>query len=187
MSDVKGAVLAALRRSAGRARLKVGVFYRGDSRLLRAVLAEGHATVVAGDRFRALFKIAEQLGPPGVRPFSIVEARFAALPFTPSSLDALVLTCGLPSGADPSLTIAALKPFVRPGGVIMFPHPVTDGKLGSLSRVLRVLRRGTQPPCQRHTLCASAMSAGLKEISQIVPGGRGVVPWVVTTGVVGRC
>jgi hypothetical protein len=187
MSDVRGAVLAALRRSAGRPRLKVGVFYRGDPRLLRALLAEGHATVVAGDRFRALFKIAEQLGPPGARPFSIVEARFTALPFAPSSLDALVLTRGLPSGADLSPTIAALKPFVKPGGVIMFPHPVTDGKLGRLSRVLRVLRRGMQPPCRRHTLCASAMSAGLKEISQIVAGAKGAAPWVVTAGVVGRC
>jgi ubiquinone/menaquinone biosynthesis C-methylase UbiE len=187
MSDVAGAVLASLRRRAGRARIKVGVFYRGDPALLRALLAEGHATVVAGDRFRQLFRVAEQLGPVGARPFSIVEARFEALPFGPGSLDALVLTRGLPSGADPAQAIAALKPFLRPGGVIVFPHPVTDGRAGALSRVLRVLWRGTQPPCARHALCASAMSAGLKEISQIVPAGRGGAPWVVTMGAVGRC
>jgi len=186
MTDVAGAVLAALRRGAGRARLKVGVFYRGNPGLLRALLAEGHVTVVAGDRFRALFRIAGKLGPPGARPFSIVEARFAALPFRPSSLDALVLTGGLPRGADLAPTIAALTPFLKPGGAIVFPHPVIDGKLGALSLALCALARGTQPPCRRHALCASAMSAGLREISQIVPRGRGAVPWIVTAGVVGR-
>jgi len=186
MSDVTGAVLATLRGRAGRARLRVGVFYRGDPALLRAVLAEGHLTVVAGDRFRALFKVAERLGPAGARPFSIVEARFGALPFRPGSFDALILTRGLPSGADPTLTIAALRPYLRPGGVIVFPHPVTDGGMGRLSRALHVLRRETLPPCPRHALCESIMRAGFKEISQIVPAGRGIAPWIVTAGVVGR-
>jgi len=186
LTDVAGAVLAALRKSAGRARLKIGVFYRGNPGLLYSLLAEGHATVVAGDRFRELFRAAERLGIPGERPFSIVEARFTALPFRPSSLDALVLTGGLPRGADPATTIRAFMPFVRPGGAIVFPHPVTDGARGVLVRPLRVLRRGTQPPCRRDVLCASAMSAGLREISQIVPPGRRGAPWVVTAGVVGR-
>ena len=186
MTDVAGAVLAALRRSAGRARLKIGVFYRGNPGLLCSLLAEGHATVVAGDRFRVLFRAAERLGFPGERPFAIVEARFTALPFRPSSLDALVLTAGLPRGADPAVAIRALTPFVRPGGAIVFPHPVTDGRRGALVRPFFALRRGTQPPCRRDVLCASAMSAGLREISQIVPPGRGGAPWVVTAGVVGR-
>jgi hypothetical protein len=164
----------------------VGVFYRGDPDLLRALLAEGHLTVVAGDRFRALFRVADRLGPAGPRPFSIVEARFGALPFRPSSLDALILTRGLPSGADPAPTIAALRPYLRPGGALVFPHPVTDGSLGRLSRALGVRLRGTLPPCPRHVLCESAMSAGFKEISQIVPAGRTVAPWIVTAGVVGR-
>jgi hypothetical protein len=187
MSDVAGAVLAALRGRAGRARLRVGVFYRGDPTLLRALLAEGHLTVVAGDRFRALFRVAERLGPAGSRPFSIVEARFGALPFRPASLDALILTRGLPGGADPALTIAALRPYLRPGGALVFPHPVTDGPVSRFVRALRLPSRGTLPPCPRHALCESIMSAGFKEISQIVPAGRTIAPWIVTAGVVGRC
>jgi len=186
LTDVAGAVLAALRIRAGRARIKVGVFYRGDPGLLHALLAEGHATVVAGDRFRALFRAAQRLGIPGLRPFSIVEARFAALPFRLGSLDALVLTRGLPGGADPAATICALKPFLRPGGAIVFPHPVTDGRLGALAGAVGLLRRGTQPPCRRDLLCASAMRAGLREVCQVVPRGRTAAPWIVTSGVVGR-
>jgi hypothetical protein len=186
MSDLAGAILAALRRRAGRARLKVGVFYRGDPAVLRAVVAEGHATVVAGDRFRALFKIAGQFGPVGSRPISIVEARFSALPFRRSSLDALVLARGLPSGADPTPTIAALKQYLRPGGALVFPHPVTDGGRGRLARPLHVLRRGILPPCPRHALCESAMAAGYREVSQIVPSGQWLAPWIVTVGVAGR-
>jgi len=186
MSDLVGAVLAALRGRAGPARLRVGVFHRGNPALLRAVLAEGHATVVAGDRFRSLFKIAEQLGPSGARPFTIVEARFSALPFRRGSLDALVLTRGLPSGADPTPTLAALKQYLRPGGAIVFPHPVADGGRGHVGRALHVLRRGILPPRQRHELCESAMAAGFREVSQIDPPGWGLAPWIVTAGVAGR-
>jgi hypothetical protein len=186
MSDVAGAVVAALRARAGRSRIRVGVFYRGDLALLLALLAEGHPTVVAGDRFRALHKAAERLGPPGARRFSIVEARFDALPFAPASLDALVLARGLPSGGEPEATIAALKPFLAPGGVLVFPHPVTDGRRGFLASASRVLRRGMQRPCRRHVLCASAMGAGFRDVRQLVPAGRGAVPWIVTSGSAGR-
>ena len=186
MKDIAGAIASALRRRARGGRLRVGVFYRGRLAALDAVLSDGHETIVAGDSFRALFKAASRTGGAGRRSRVLVEARYGALPFRPGSLDALVLTDGLPRTADLTGALAALRPFLAPGGVLVFPHPVTDGRRGPLSRLLRAPFLGTLAPLSRSALCENAMAAGYCEIGQEVPKGRGLVPWIVTVGASGR-
>jgi hypothetical protein len=186
MSGVAGAIVAALRRRAGKERLRIGVFYRRDPEALVAILNLGHDTIVAGDSFRALYRAARRIGVPKSHSFRLVEARFDALPFRPGSLDALVLLRGVPAGAGYESTVLALKAFLAPGGVLVFPHPVTDGRRGRLARLLRAPFFGTLPPQAREALCRGAMSAGLGEVGQLAPAGRGLVPWIVTFGASGR-
>ena len=186
MSDVAGAIAAAIRRRAGGEKLKVGVFYRGDPESLRAVLALGHHTIVAGDSFRALWRAARRIGVPKSHSFRLVEARFDALPFRPGGLDALVLLRGLPRGAAYEPTIARLKELLAPGGVVIVPHPVTDGRRGRLTRLLRAPFFRTLPPLARHALCRGAMAVGYRDVGQVVPAGRAVIPWIVTFGAAGR-
>jgi hypothetical protein len=38
----------------------------------------------------------------------------------------------------------------------------------------------------REALCAGAMAAGYREVGQLAPGGRSLVPWIVTFGASGR-
>jgi hypothetical protein len=186
MSDVAGAIAAAVRRRAGGGRLKIGVFYRRDPERLAGVLNLGHDAVAAGDSFRALWKAARHLGVPKSRAFCLVEARFDALPFRPGGLDALVLLSGLPRGAPYEETIASLKRFLAPGGTLIFAHPVTDGRLGRLARLLRSPFLASLPPLPRHALCRGAMAVGYGDVGQIVPAGRALVPWVVTFATAGR-
>jgi hypothetical protein len=123
---------------------------------------------------------------PRSRSYCLVEARFDALPFRPRSLDALVVLRGLPRGAPYEQTIAALELFLAPRGVLVFPQPVTDGRRGRLTRLLRAPFLRTLPPLPRHALCQGAMTVGYREIGQIVPAGRAVVPWIVTHAAAGR-
>jgi len=186
VSDLAGAIVAALRRRANGEQLRVGVFHRKEFEALGAVIAEGHWTAVAGDNFRALFLSAQRLGSAGKRSYRLAEARFDALPFRPGSLDALVLTCGLPRGLGAEAAMKALKRFLAPGGALVFPHPVTDGKRGRFARLLRLPFWKTLPPLSRHSLCRDAMSAGYCDVGQIAPAGRGAVPWIVTFATSGR-
>lgn len=186
MTRVAGAIAAALRARAGGERLKVGVFYRRGPGALAAILDLGHDTVVAGDSFRAIYRAARRIGAPKGPSFRIVEARFDALPFRPGSLDALVVAGGLPRGPEIERALAALRAFLAPGGVLVFPHPSTDGRRGGLVRILRAPFVRTRPPLARETLCAAAMAAGYREVGQLEPAGRRLVPWIVTFGAAGR-
>jgi hypothetical protein len=185
MSNLDAVVIRRLRSTAGGRRLKLGVLCRSDLDLVEAVAAEGHPTLVLGDRFRRLFALSRRLDRIGSQPSLIVEALFDALPVAQRSLDALVLSGGLPRGASPTETLARLRGLLAPGGLLIWPHPTTDGTRGRLGRVLVPARRGIAPPARRHRLCAWVMEAGYGAVRQ-QPATGGPVPWVVTSGVAGR-
>jgi hypothetical protein len=185
MSDLDATVTRLLRSTAGGRRLKLGVLCRGDLALVESVIAEGHPTVVLGDRFRRLFALSRRLDRIGSRSVVVVEAFCDELPVAQRSLDALVLSGGLPGGASPAHTLARLRGLLAPGGLLVWPHPTTEGTQGRLGRVLVPARRGVAAPARRHRLCAWVMEAGYRAVRQ-QPTSGGPVPWVVTSGTAGR-
>ncbi|MBW2276306.1 MAG: hypothetical protein JRF63_02375 [Deltaproteobacteria bacterium] len=185
MSDLPSTVIRLLRSSAGGRWLKICVICRGNLGLVESVLAEGHPTVVVGDRFRTLYSLHRRLGGIGPRPIVVIEAELDALPLKAWSLDALVLSRGLPSGDRAAETLTRLRRLLAPGGLLIWPHPISDGTRGRLGRVLVPARRGVAPPSERHRLCASVMQAGFRAVRQQTTQG-GPAPWVVTTGSAGR-
>jgi hypothetical protein len=184
MSDLDLTVTRLLRAAAGGRRLRLGVLCRGDLALVEAVIAEGHPSLVLGDRFRQLFALHRRLERIGFRSVLVVEAFFDAPPVARRSLDALILSGGLPSGSSPVLTLARLRGLLTPGGLLIWPHPTTEGTRGRLGRVLVPARRGVAPPAGRHRFCAWAMEAGYRAVRQHSTRG-GPVPWVVTSGIAG--
>jgi hypothetical protein len=185
MSDVDATVIGLLRLSAAGRRLRLGVLSRGNIGLVAALAAEGHRTMVIGDRFRKLFAVHRRLEDIGLRHVLVVEASLDALPVALRGLHALVLANGLPGGAAPAQTLARLRLLLAPGGLLIWPHPVIDGVRGRLGKAMAPARLGTAPPAARHRLCAWAMAAGYRAISQRATS-RGPLPWVVTTGTAGR-
>lgn len=185
MSDLTPTVVRLLRERAGGRRLKLGALCRGNLSLVEAVLAEGHRSVVVGDRFKTLFALQRRLDSIGSRPIAIVEAELDALPMTRWSLDALVLSRGLPAGGPAVETLVRLRQLLAPGGLLIWPHPTVDGTRGRFGRVLIPARPGIASPARRHDLCAWTMEAGFRGVGQLAAQG-GPVPWVVTTGTSGR-
>jgi hypothetical protein len=185
MSDLDLTVVRLLRSASGGRRLRLCVLCRGNLGLVESVLAEGHPSIVVGDRFRTLFSLHRRLAGIGARPITVIEAELDALPIARWSLDALVLSRGLPSVDRPSATLARLRRLLAPGGVLIWPHPTIDGSRGRLGRVLVPARRGIAAPAARHRLCALTMKAGFCAVGQRSTHG-GAVPWVVTTGRAGR-
>lgn len=185
MSDLHATVTGLLRSAAGGRRLRLGVLCRGDLALVEALIAEGHPTLVLGDRFRRLFALHRRLDRIGFRSVVVVEALLDDLPVAPRSLDALVLAGGLPGGDGPAHTLTRLRGLLAPGGLLIWPHPTTEGARGRLGRVLVPARRGVAAPDRRHRLCAWVMQAGYGAVRQH-PASGGAVPWVVTSGTAGR-
>lgn len=185
MSELGSTIVRLLRVAFRGRRFKLCIWCRGNPRLAEEVLAEGHKSIVVGDKFRTLFALHERLGGIGSRPITIVEAHLDAIPVRQSSLDAIVLCCGLPAGAPAVDRLAQLRGFLVPDGLLIWPHPIIDGTRGKFGRILVPVRRGVAPPAKRHRLCAWTMEAGFRNVGQ-QPASGGPVPWVVTTGVAGR-
>jgi len=185
MTDLEATVIRLLRTAAGGRWLKLCVICRGNLGLAESVLAEGHPTIVVGDRFKTLFKLHSRLRGIGPRPILVVEAELDELPLKAWSLDAVVLSRGLPSGDGAPETLTRLRRLLAPGGLLVWPHPTSDGTRGRLGRVLVPARRGVAPPWERHQLCAALMRAGFRAVRQQTAQG-GPAPWVVTTGSAGR-
>jgi hypothetical protein len=185
MNDLEPTVIRLLRNASGGRWLKLGVLCRGNLALVESVLAEGHPSIVVGDRFRTLFKLYDRLENIGSRPIVVIEAELDAIPIRPWSLDALVLSRGLPSVKGATEILARLRRLLAPGGLLVWPHPIGDGTRGKLGRLLVPARRGVAPPLPRHRLCTLTMRAGFRAVRQLATSG-GPVPWVVTTGTAGR-
>ncbi|MCP4677126.1 MAG: hypothetical protein GY854_16750 [Deltaproteobacteria bacterium] len=165
-------------------KLNVAVLHRGNPSVAESIAGEGHRVVIAGDRFRSLYKLYRKFDIRSETRPVITEAKLDALPIRVRSLDALVLTSGLPSLGSPVHVLGDLRDLLRESGLLIWPHPVRDGTRGKLGRLVVPGRRAMLPPMKRHELSALTMQAGFSEVSQVaVPGG--LVPWIVTTGRVG--
>jgi len=185
MSDLPGIVLSALRGRArsGPGRLRLGVFCRGNQRLVEALLAEPWIHVVMGDRFGPLLA-AHRRATAAARPAIVVEMRLDAIPARPRSLDAVVLARGLPTRIGTRECLEAFGRLLAPGGMLVWPHPVVDGAGGRIGRILVPVRPGTARPLRRHAICAEMMAAGFGDVRQTL-GRQGPAPWAVTTGRMG--
>lgn len=184
MTDVAGTITAFLRRRSMGRRLRLGIFARCDVHAVEAMIAEGHRTVVMSDRFRFLYRLWRKVGTSS-GPCAFLEATLDELPLASFCLDALVLPGGLPSRRDPGETLGAMRRTLARGGILVVPHPVSDGRRGKLGRVLVPARPGVHGPVSRDSLCRWAMAAGLTQVGQAQTTGGGPAPWVVTTGVAG--
>jgi hypothetical protein len=181
MSKLAETIIRLLTSATGNRKLTVGVLFQGNSAILQRIVADGHRTIVIGDRFRILYNAYKQTrnaNPP--RPL-MVEAHFNALPIRPGSLDALILSHGLPLATMPQDTLIQFRNLLKDSGLLVWPHPVTNGIGGKIGRALVPPRRGTFHAIPRDQLCTLAMESGFSEIGQ-VPVTRKFVPWVITTG-----
>jgi hypothetical protein len=181
MSSVNQQIVALLRRKARGQGLIVGVFHRGASGLVQAVADDGHRVLIVSDRFGPLLSAYQRVGG-GTRPnLLFVEARWQAFPLRQRSLDALVLSCGLPRGNSALDTLIELRQLIRPGGLLVWPHPLADGVSGWFGRLVAPLRWRTLSPFRREVLCARTMEAGFADVEQELPS-RQLLPWAVTSG-----
>jgi hypothetical protein len=171
------AIAQIIEQTAKGRQLSVGLLLLGNSSVAGRLAQNGHRVVIIGDRFRLLFRLYNRLkglapGPP--EPL-LIEACFDALPFRAGSLDALVLTGGLPRGPSPVETLETLRTLLKPSGLIIWPHPLATA-LGGLWRV---------KPVAREHLTAWAMGAKFEGVGQRQLPGT-LRPWVITTGQAGH-
>ena len=149
--------------------------------MVQQILAEGHHTIILGERFHRLYSLYKQtLGTQPPKPL-VVEARFDALPIRPGSLDALVLSQGLPVADLPQMKLVQLRTLLKDSGLLVWPHPVTNGIGGVFRRLFAPHRRDLFRAVPREQLTALAMESGFSEIGQTA-FTRKLLPWVITTG-----
>jgi len=173
-------------KNASRGRpLRVGLFLRSNIGLAVDLSEMPLRTVVVGDHFSPLFRF-QRRSPRSAGRVATVEARLGALPIAAGSLDVVILSRGMPSPAAPSTTLEELRALLVDGGLLIWPHPITDGGLGSAGRIASPFRPGVTRALARSELCSLTMAAGFKEVGQIVSRGRGIFPWAVTTGIAAR-
>ena len=198
MKALARCVLEAIRARVRDRRLVVGVLCRSSLPLVEAIAAEGHRAIVVSDRFCTLLALQRRLALAAGGPTLLVEAPFDALPLAPASLDALVLAHGLPrqvrppddgdpadAGDPPQVArLRRLKTLLRPGGLLVWPHPVSEGRAGRVGRVLVPVRPAITRASRRHELTAWTMRAGFGEVGQRLARRR-LTPWAVTTGSAG--
>lgn len=165
-------------------RLNVGLFLRGNIPLANAIVAQHHRTIIMSDRFRPLFHFVDHFDKLPENCLA-VENTFQSMPLKPNSLDVLVLSRGLPSRMSSIESLRQLGNLLVEGGLLIWPQPITDGRLGKISRAVVPIRPGIKGPMRRHQLCHLAMKAGFREIGQHITRGTGPFPWAVTTGVTG--
>jgi hypothetical protein len=178
------AIISLLRAEARGRPVTVAVFSRGNPRLVLRVVAEGHPTLVVGDRFGPLYRAFERLQREHGGNVLFAEARLDALPVAQGSVDVVILSMGLPGGTAPAPAISLFMDLARPGGLVIWPHPVSDTTRGRLGRLIVPWRPGAARATPRHELCALAMRCGLGNVAQ-APSTRPFFPWAVTSGRVG--
>ncbi|MDD5307502.1 MAG: hypothetical protein PHU25_09305 [Deltaproteobacteria bacterium] len=177
-------VISLLRAQARGRRVTVAVFCRGNPALVARVAAEGHPTLVVGDRFgplHAAFGLVPREPGDGL---VFAEARLDALPVAPGSVDVVILSMGLPSRVAPASAISLFMDLVKPGGLVVWPHPASDTARGRLGTMLVPWRPGMARAVPRHEQSALAMRCGLSNVAQIA-AARPFFPWVITWGRVG--
>ena len=185
MSDAPARVAEILRRDFPGRRLTIGVFYRGAPAIADALVADGHRGLLVGDRFGRLYRAYRRLAMKQRPAFLAVEARFEDLPIGPRLLDAFVISPSLPRGHPPVVTLTMLRKALKPGGLLLWPHQITNGFRGRLGCALVPGRWSTASATKRQQLCAWAMEAGFGEVSQVMLQGT-VALRVLTTGRAGR-
>ncbi len=174
------AIVDILRPQANGRRLNVGLLLEGNLAVAEQVAAEGHRTVVMGDKFRLIYAFYRRVNN-GDEPRPLTaETRFSALPIQKQSLDALVLSRGLPRGMDPQPTLVRLRNLLKDAGLLIWPHPYSDGLRGRVGKVLTKARLGSIHPLERQRLSALAMASGFVDVGQVLVRGP-FVPWVVTS------
>lgn len=181
MGKLSERILWELNRGGEQRRRTVGVLFQGNPAVVQQILSEGHTTIVLGERFRwlySLYKQTQSAEPP--KPL-VVEARFDALPIRPGSLDALVLSQGLPVADLPRKNLVQLRTLLKDSGLLVWPHPITNGIGGVFRRLFAPYRRDIFRALPREQLTALAMESGFSEIGQ-TSFTRKLMPWVVTTG-----
>ncbi len=181
MSKLADIILHELESAAGSRRLTVGVLFQGHSPIVQRIAAEGHRAIIIGERFRILYRVYKETKEANATKPLIVEAHFNALPIRPGSLDALVLSQGLPFVDMPDDALVQLRHYLKDSGLFIWPHPVTDGIGGTLGRLFFPYRPGTYHAIPRDQLCTLAMASGFSDIGQ-TRLKRKLVPWVITTG-----
>jgi hypothetical protein len=149
-------------------RARVCVIMSRDDQVARAVASQGHRLVVAGDRFKPLFRFNQRNRP--YNPVLAVETEFRALPLLPEAFDVIIVARPLPGGSDLGRELQRLRQFLKSGGTLMWIHPIYRGLAGRLQRAFapRLHRM------ERHILCRTAMEQGFRQIGQeTVRGYRG--------------
>jgi hypothetical protein len=181
MSKLADTIIHLLTSATENRKLTVGVLFQGNSAILQRLVADGHRTIVVGERFRILYSAYKQTRKASPPKPLMVEAHFNALPIRPGSLDALVLSQGLPLATMPQDTLIQLRSLLKDSGLFIWPHRVTNGIGGKIGRAFVPYRRGTFHAIPRDQLCTLAMESGFSEIGQVLIT-RKFIPWVITTG-----
>ena len=127
MGNLSETVLQELNRGREQGRRTVGVLFQGNPAMVQQILAEGHNTIVLGERFRSLYSLYKQTQSAQPPTPLVVEARFDALPIRPGNLDALVLSQGLPTADLPRDRLVQLRALLKDSGLLVWPHPITNG------------------------------------------------------------
>jgi len=164
-------------------RLRLGIFYRGNRKLTEAIIAQKHKILLMSDNFRMLHKLYSNTHHTFESSVVAIETRFDALPVAPGSLDVFMLSKNLPKTKDPVSVLRHLKLLLKPGGVLLWPHPRTDTALGNMRPRMVPSWMSKNITAARHDICAWLMAAGYAEIEQHSPKKQGLFPWVITTGI----
>ena len=190
MNNLINAVKKAMPPKGNLRRYRVGILYNGNPKLVEALLALGHRTVIFSEQFRPLYKISRafqktnrsQLFDTTV----MIESSLDAIPIRHESLDVLILSNGvICRGMPPRQRLSGLQRLVKPGGVIIWPERISDGVLGKLAKMRYPLSTRVLGPLPRRRICSLSMAAGLRDIGQIVVRER-AIPFAVTFGKGGK-
>ena len=184
MANRAASVADRLRAFGGGRPLDVCIFARGSLAVVERVAAEGHRTVVVGDRFRPLFAAHNRLEGMGSAAFLAIEATFDDLPLAHRALDALILPGGMPAGHQVADALTRLRATLRRGGLLIWLHPSTDGLRGRFGQLFTPLLPRTARAMSRPELCAAVMAAAYGEIRQEQTSGR-LLSWSITSGIAG--
>jgi hypothetical protein len=181
MSRLADTILHELESAGGNRKLTVGVLFQGHSPVVQRIAAAGHRTIVIGERFRILYRVYKKTEKANSTKPLMLEAHFDALPIRPGSLDALVLSQGLPSAELPGEALVQLRSYLKDSGLLIWLHQVTDGIGGTFGRLFFPYRGGTFRAVSRDRLCTLTMASGFSEIGQTLLI-RKLIPWAITTG-----
>jgi len=164
-------------------RLRLGIFYRGNRKLTEAIIEQKHKILIMSDRFRMLHKLYSNTHHTSKSSVVAIETSFDALPVAPGSLDVFMLSKNLPKTKDPVNVLRHLKVLMKPGGLLIWPHPQADTAMGNMRPRLTPSWMSKNLTAARHDICAWLMAAGYAEIEQHSQKKQGLIPWVITTGI----